>query len=372
MKFIKFIYVIEDISVIGGRESMVLSKSSCLAGLGYDVTIISHNIKNKKKHLTNKVSYVNLNIEKNKLSKSNFNNNLKTQLENEFFNIQPDFVIFLCGAGLNAYTKVNTSAKMLIEVHGGYDFYRYGANRKKSIARNFNKKVKFYSLKIKLQKFDSCVFLSRSDNIKWNIKNSIVIPNFIPSEQIAKPCDIYTKKNNYIAAGRLSFEKGFDRLIHTWHQVNMLNKELKLDIYGSGPEEESIVDLIKKYQLEDTVTIHPFTDKLLERLNNYSAFILPSRNESFGLVILESMSQGVPVISFNIDGGVQDLITNNVDGILSPQDDINSLRDAILDMSNYELRKHLSRNTYKKANKFSSNTIIPLWVNHFNELSSRD
>ena len=73
-----------------------------------------------------------------------------------------------------------------------------------------------------------------------------------------------------------------------------------MDIVGEGKEEELYRALINKYQLEERIIIHPFTSNIQEYYSQAQVYVLSSRWEGFGLVIVEAMAHGLPVVSSDL------------------------------------------------------------------------
>lgn len=105
----------------------------------------------------------------------------------------------------------------------------------------------------------------------------------------------------FLAVGRFSrLHKGFDLLIEAFRIFAEQDMEWTLDIVGEGVEEPIYRKLIKKYQLEDRIHIHPFTNHIQEYYSKAQVYVLSSRWEGFGLVLVEAMAHGLPVISSDL------------------------------------------------------------------------
>jgi glycosyltransferase involved in cell wall biosynthesis len=105
----------------------------------------------------------------------------------------------------------------------------------------------------------------------------------------------------FLAVGRFSrLHKGFDLLIEAFHIFAKKNKEWTLDIVGEGVEEPLYRQLIQKYKLDDRITIHPFTNHIQQYYSDAQVYVLSSRWEGFGLVLVEAMAHGLPVISSDL------------------------------------------------------------------------
>ena len=186
---------------------------------------------------------------------------------------------------------------------------------------------------------------------------------------IPNALDIYPNKyasleeKRIVSVGRLSHEKGYDDLIKAFKIVNEYDKEWQLNIIGDGTERKKIEELIEKENLNDYIKIHGYQSK--EYINKYlfksSIYVLPSRSEAFGIVLLEAFSYGLPCIAFKRATGAKALIDDNWDGYLV--DDINQMAKRIIELiKNVNRRVIMGANALKKAEKYSIDNIKNKWV----------
>lgn len=106
---------------------------------------------------------------------------------------------------------------------------------------------------------------------------------------------------HFLAVGRFSrLHKGFDLLIDAFQLFAKENSEWKLDIVGEGPEKELYQRKIAEYKLEDRILLHPFTTDIQSYYSQAQVYVLSSRWEGFGLVLVEAMAHGLPIVSSNI------------------------------------------------------------------------
>lgn len=105
-----------------------------------------------------------------------------------------------------------------------------------------------------------------------------------------------------VAIGRLSQEKGFDLLIRALREHVLEDIPLTLDIIGEGPLRAHLESLITEARQNDQVSLLGEVQAAARTLPNYDALVVPSRSESFGLVVLEAFRAGVPVIATNVPG----------------------------------------------------------------------
>lgn len=151
--------------------------------------------------------------------------------------------------------------------------------------------------------------------------------------------------------GRLEMQKGFDILLNA---MDMLNRKGKLErvqlfIAGSGPLYDTLSDLIKKLNLAKHVKLlgHIPREELAKRYALSDIFVLPTRFESFGIVLLEAMASGLPIIATNTTA-VPELVRNGVNGILVPPEDPIELSRAISDLiDDDEKRVMMSKNSLR-------------------------
>lgn len=148
-----------------------------------------------------------------------------------------------------------------------------------------------------LQKLDTTVVLCHDDAQKYHFPTQVIYNPL--TLQPGEPSLGNSKR--FLAVGRFSrFHKGFDLLIEAFRIFAEKNKEWTLDIVGEGVEEKLYRKLIKDYRLEDRITIHPFTNHIQSYYSQAQVYVLSSRWEGFGLVLVEAMAHGLPIISSDL------------------------------------------------------------------------
>ncbi|MFW9879368.1 MAG: glycosyltransferase [Candidatus Thorarchaeota archaeon] len=133
----------------------------------------------------------------------------------------------------------------------------------------------------------------------------------------------------------------------------------------------NLKDLVKKLNLSHHVRFMGFQDNPFEIIESFDVFVLPSILEPFGMVVLEAMSLGIPVISFD-KGGPSEIIRDREDGILVPVGDINALAEAIdLLLRDRGLYEKISKNAFLKVkNEFTIQKNINKYENLYESLIS--
>lgn len=188
-----------------------------------------------------------------------------------------------------------------------------------------------------------------------------VIPNFTNINK-----NSYTAKldnNIVLAAGRIERIKGFDLLVEAWKEVVTRYPDWTLRIAGGGNPYE-LTQIIKEQKLEESVKLTgPVKEMSAEYLNS-SIFVLSSRSEPFGLVLIEAMSFGVPVVSFDCPNGPREIINDGIDGKLVENGNIKALATAITEMiADKGARKKMGKAAIQKYNdKYTIDKIILMWL----------
>jgi glycosyltransferase involved in cell wall biosynthesis len=185
------------------------------------------------------------------------------------------------------------------------------------------------------------------------------IPNGINLSEFS---DVKVEDENFVLyGGRLSKEKGVDVLIRAFSLViKNISKPIKLLIVGSGPEETYLKQLTRSLEIENKVVFMPLLSrsKFIRILAKCSVFVLPSFYETFGVVILEAMSLGKPVIASNV-AGPNEIITHWFNGFLFSPGNSYELADYIkMLIEDKNLRKHIGMNARNTASKYDFNLIV--------------
>ena len=173
----------------------------------------------------------------------------------------------------------------------------------------------------------------KDDTLKlFNIKNEIqVIPNFIELDKIKKddksPCQrsVMANDEERIITHISNFRK-VKRIPDIIAIFNKIQKEIpsKLMMVGEGPEKEKAEHLCRELGIQDKVIFFGNSNEIDTILCQTDLFLLPSKTESFGLVALEAMACGVPVISSNA-GGLPEVNKDGFSGYLSEVGDVDGM-----------------------------------------------
>lgn len=168
-----------------------------------------------------------------------------------------------------------------------------------------------------------------------------------------------------ISVGRFSPEKDMQGLIRLFKKVHIKDKSIKLNIVGSGEEYDTVAEMIHKEGLDGYVTLHGFQDKkyIYELMKKMSLYVMTSFTESFGIVLLEAMSCGIPCVAFSSAQGAHEIIRNGYNGWLIDDRNHEKMIDKILRlMSSPDKLREYSENAFSTAEEFSYNNTECEWL----------
>ena len=187
------------------------------------------------------------------------------------------------------------------------------------------------------RRFDQVITVSNAlaKNIKDNFGvKTITIPNIVDTECFGYKANKQDNGFSFVSVGSLVFNKGMDLLIQAFAKSFKGKKEVKLYIYGEGPEKYRLQKMIDEFGLKEQVILLGLAERkeIAQKMSESDCFVLASRGETFGVAYVEAMAMGLPVIATKC-GGPEDFVTTQ-NGILIPKDNINSLADALTMMHN--------------------------------------
>lgn len=233
-------------------------------------------------------------------------------------------------------------------------------------------------IKFQLNKIYSCVtVLTHADKkvIGDRLKNVFVMPNPL---DLAPLKEVPPKKKIILAAGRTDrwFYKGFDILFEAWRKIEPLHSDWKLVVAGeSGKTEkreanarkliETTKDLTERGRLE----FLGFQRDMAKVYRESDMFVLSSRYEGFGLVLVEAMSQGCACIACDYNGRQSEILGDANTGELCVVNDVDALAKKMEYLLNHEqVRKVFQEKAILRANYYYLPHVVLMWEKLLNNL----
>ena len=229
-------------------------------------------------------------------------------------------------------------------------------NNNKKYLKNLKKSIKgidvFMPVSKELEKFYKGYFPNQ--HIEY-------IPHFLSYIPNKEECSKINNKE-VVTIGRLAPEKGFFDLLEIAKKVCDKDDEYHFNIIGDGDLHDQIKSKIKENNLEQNVTLHGYLkrEEVYEILKKSSIYVMTSFEESFGLVLLEAMSCGLPCFSFNTAQGATEIISQGKNGFLIENRSTDEMTSKILE-SNLDDLRQMGEFGYETAQSHSKDVISQKW-----------
>jgi len=213
-------------------------------------------------------------------------------------------------------------------------------------------------------RLDLYVALTERDAEKWRrmLGDGVKVaamPNAVPDtgEGVSPLTDKVV-----LASGRLTFQKGFDRLVPVWRQVAEKHPDWQLRIFGAGYQQDKLRELIAVNGLEDSAHLMGYSSQLFDEMRRASVFVMPSRFEGFPMTLLEAMSCGLPPVAYDFPNGARELVVDGVNGRLVANKDSDGMVRALCDLiEDEELRRKLGEQAPAAVDGYDIESLAARW-----------
>lgn len=378
-KSLKIVYCIPSLAIVGGGQRILAIKANYFVEkLGYEVHVIVTDNGNVPPyfHLHPSIQIHDLAINYDRvvpLYRRFFSYFYKRHLHKKRLNaclkkLNPDFTIIMLRREISFIMSMQDSSIKIAENH--FEKHSYLNNADYSLLRYFPKIAwrKWQKIQMEcLKKMHRFVVLTYEDEKQWTeLDNITVIPNsltFIPEKKSS------CTSKQVIAVGRYVNPKGFDLLIAAWEKIAPKHKDWVLKIYGDGPLREALQAKVDAVGLSTSCILELPVKDIAAKYAESSIFVLSSRFEGFGLVMVEAMACGLPVVSFDCSCGPKDIISNHEDGILVEAGNVEELARQIAYLIEHdEIREQMGQRALENVQRYKIENIAVLWQDLFKEL----
>lgn len=359
---IKLLYITNGITGAGGLERVLSLKASCLAEhCGYEVNILSLNEAGKASfyEFSEKIKFRSISVSGNT---TQYFKSYKNGVQKVVDEVQPD-IISVCDDGLKGFflpVLLKSKAKFFYERHVSKLIESRADQR---LIKTATVKFKWLLMERLAQKFSKFIVLTEGNKQEWeSLTNLEVIPNplsFYPDQSSS------LEEKTVICVGKISYQKGQDLLVKAWNRVWKKHPDWKLELYGYANEDFLETNILGQKNIHH----FPPEKNIMANYLNSSIYVMSSRFEGFGMVLIEAMACGVPCVSFDCDYGPSDIIRNNVDGILVNKESSKELADQLISLiENKELREKYGKMAKINVRRFEVKVISQYWDDLFKKV----
>ena len=376
----KLIYVVRSLHPVGGIERTLTDKANWLVAHGHDVMFVTYKQggDNVSFPLDCRVKLIDLKCSIFSLFKypiyirlfKYFS--LSHLFQKRFRNVLNSFLPDVISVAIpNAeefvweVVKVAGNTRVVIESHVAYDYLSYGRSRTDFFLYLFHSPYKA------IRNSDALIVLTESDADSWKrkgVKKTIVVPNPVPF-YIDNIESVLKDEKRIIAVGRLVIQKRFDRLIDAFSLIANQYPGWYLDIYGEGELRTCLEQHVLTNGLSGRIKLNDYTSDLVSEYMKSQFLVLSSDYEGFGLVLVEAMACGLPVVSTKCPHGPSEIIKNGVTGLLANLD-ANDLADQMeWMMSHQEERRIMGVKAHEAAAFYRKDNIMKKWLSAYKPVS---
>ena len=223
-----------------------------------------------------------------------------------------------------------------------------------------------HAIKWIYSKYDRFVVLTNGDKEAWGCKNCLVIPNF-HSFDVLKTLPKRQESHQIIMLARLMPQKRIDLMIDIWALLAKDFPEWKVKVLGEGMLRPQLEEKIRTLRLQESFLLPGEVKDVTDELNASDILCLTSEYEGFGIVLIEAMAKGIPVIAFEYVG-VHDIINDGVDGSVVPFGDVigyaQKLKQLMIDK---DLYNRFATEALISVHKFDKEKVMKKWDVLFND-----
>ena len=375
----KVVFILNSLANIGGVERMLVDKANHLATNGWNVIFVTYEqgvhpilykLHSSLKHIDLECRYYELyrySLARRLLCYTRLKILFRKRLYAILQEHQTQLVVTTTYSGeflADILAVCRPNVKTIVESHTAYAH--------DMIPRCWREKLTLFFKLRNIRRYDLLIALTENDANSWRQQGVKVkvVPNhvaFFP-ETLANGV---REEGRIIAIGRLHHQKRFDRLIDAFSLLSHRYPKWHLDIYGRGADREMLLKQIEGYRLTDRIIIHEPVEDVFCEYQRSQFFVLSSDYEGFGLVIVESMACGTPVVSTDCPYGPAEIIEDGVTGLLC-QMDVHDLASKMEWMILHDSeRGEMGAAAHKSAAKYKKDRILCMWTEVYQSISEK-
>lgn len=368
----RIVYNILNTWYSGGLTRVLANKANYLAEHGYEVYIVTTDQMGRGHfyEMSDKITFIDLGINYHLHDQEGLLDKLrsvpkkiyehKRALARVLERLKADVVISLFGKEAFFLPSIKDGSRKVLEAHGSR--YTWEHSRHGLLGRLQS----WLDLRL-VRRFDKFVVLTHEDKPAWgDLPNITVITNANSFESD----EVSSLTNKVVlAAGRYGYQKNFESLLEAWAIVHKAYPDWELRLRGEGLEQ--LDDTISRLGVGGSISRANSKNMRPEYLDS-SIFVLSSRHEGLGLVLLEAQVCGVPLVSYACPCGPSEIITDGENGFLVPVGDHEALAERIMRLiAQPALRERMGRDAKRHARRFDEEAIMTQWRELFAALTNK-
>lgn len=284
----------------------------------------------------------------------------RKRLASHIEEIKPDVISCIRDGCTSAVLDLKISIPVIFESHAMYKDVEYEKS-------TFFHRLSIYMSRKKYNKLDKIVTLTQGDSDDWKrvCNKTCVIPNVVHLNESGRYSQCNAKRA--IFAGRFDLQKDVDSLAKVWALVQQRHPDWLLDVYGNGELKPHFEEIVSDKKLN--IRVHPAISDILDKFIESSMLLMTSLYEPFGLVLVEAMSCGLPVIAFDCPYGPADIVHDGEDGYLVENRNAEAYSNRVCQlMENERVRQDMGRAAVLSSQRYKAENIMPQWNQLFEEL----
>ena len=380
----KIAYCVKNVSHIGGIPKVLAMKANALTEIYHHEIYILESDHGKSLPesavFSPRIKIIDLNINYDQMASDSAWKMLKERMHKrnlhkrrlyEYLNlIEPDIVISMGWEEKFFLPSIVGRWKTVREFHLTTNMRTILYGRQSFQNLVVAKIADFYEFKCRARRFDKIVVLTEEDKAAhWRYNKKVCV---IPNPQTFHSETVSNLMNKtLIAVGRLEPQKNYASLIRAFSIANTTYSDWKLEIYGEGPDREKLQRLIDDLNLSERVMLHGNTKHVKDVMLKASCFVLSSKWEGMPLVMIEAMTCGLPIVSYDCPCGPKDLITDGVNGFLVRMGDEREFALKMMAVMEHKaLRDRLGAAAKAKSEQYNLHTIMGQWQHLFEDLTA--
>ncbi len=367
----RLIYFIPLLSTVGGQERTLTDKANWLTANGHEVMFVTYEhegplayqLKDGIRHLDIHCHYFDLykcSVWRRPYELLRLKHHFRKKMADVVASFCPDIIIVPVPNTENFLwdlMKVAHSIPVVIESHLAYG---HSVNK-----RGLTEKWLYY-LENPLHAIRNArllIALTEGDAICWRrnlVKNVKVVPNPVTCYP-ESVFPISKTEGRIICVGRYTQQKRFDRLIDAFGFIANRYPNWCVDIFGDGEEKENLNNRIVEKGLTERIHLLPPTHDIYAEYQRSQFFVLSSDFEGFGLVIIEAMACGIPVVASDCPFGPSEIIEDGKTGLLAKMEVADLAAKMEWMITHDAERRQMGQNARQAAARYRLDRVMPEW-----------